>query len=131
MQQQHVEEGKVNFKVDSGIKSETEIKRKKSPEKSLTFPSMIKKVIEIKDEPLPERFTKTIHLKKYPWEKKVVNSESSEEEVLRKGSPLRSKITKSKTVNLVIKYSKTFNNKKMKERYQQNSMRSKVAIPTW
>ena len=41
--------------------------RKQCPEKSKTFPSKIKKVIEIKlDEPLPERVTKTIHIKGDP-----------------------------------------------------------------
>ena len=44
-----MEEGKVDFKFDSEIKSETEKDRKMSPEKSQTFSSRIKKVIEIKD----------------------------------------------------------------------------------
>ena len=37
IQQQHVEEGKVDFKVDSEIKSGTERNRQKSPEKSQAF----------------------------------------------------------------------------------------------
>ena len=84
-----MEEGKVDFKFDSEIKSETEKERKMSPEKSQTFSSRIKKVIEIKDlSLLPERITKTIHLKEYIWEKTVINSENSKEEALRKSYPL-------------------------------------------
>ena len=60
-----------------------------SPEKSQTFSSRIKKVIEIKDlSLLSERITKTIHLKEYIWEKTVINSENSKEEALRKSYPL-------------------------------------------
>ena len=84
-----MEEGKVDFKFDSEIKSETEKDRKMSPEKSQTFSSRIKKVIEIKDlSLLSERITKTIHLKEYIWEKTVINSENSKEEALRKSYPL-------------------------------------------
>ena len=43
-----MEEEKLDFKVYSGIKSETEIERKK-------IPSRIKKITEIKDEPLSNR----------------------------------------------------------------------------
>ena len=109
IQQQHVEEGKVDFKADSKINSETERKRQNFPEKNQTFLSRINKVIEIKDEPLPKGVTKTIHLKEDPLEKKFINSENSKEEAIRKGYPLRSKKTESKTVNLVTKAFNTFN----------------------
>ena len=80
-----MEEGKVDFKFDSEIKSETEKDRKMSPEKSQTFSSRIKKVIEIKDlSLLSERITKIIHLKEYIRKKRVINSENSKEEALRK-----------------------------------------------
>ena len=80
-----MEEGKVDFKFDSEIKSETEKDRKMSPEKSQTFSSRIKKVIEIKDlSLLSERIAKIIHLKEYIREKRVINSENSKEEALRK-----------------------------------------------
>ena len=89
IQQPHMEEGKVDFKFDSEIKSETEKERKMSPEKSQTFSSRIKKVIEIKDlSLLSERITKIIHLKEYIREKRVINSENSKEEALRKSYPL-------------------------------------------
>ena len=84
-----MEEGKVDFKFDSEIKSETEKDRKMSPEKSQTFSSRIKKVIEIKDlSLLSERIAKIIHLKEYIREKRVINSENSKEEALRKSYPL-------------------------------------------
>ena len=61
--QQHVEKGKVDFKVKSEIKLDIERHRKKYLEKNKTFPLRVKKVIETKDEPLAERVTKIIHLK--------------------------------------------------------------------
>ena len=61
--------GKLDFKFDSEIKSETERDKKKSSDRSQTFPSRLKKVIRIKDEPLPERVTKTKNLKEDVWEK--------------------------------------------------------------
>lgn len=51
MRQQHVENGKVDFKVDFEIKIETERERKDK--------KRIQKVIKIKDQPLPDdRVTK-------------------------------------------------------------------------
>ena len=61
--------GKLDFKFDSETKSETERDKKKSSERSQTFPSRLKKVIRIKDEPLPERVTKTKNLKEDVWGK--------------------------------------------------------------
>ena len=63
--------GKLDFKFDSEIKSETERDKKKSSDRSQTFPSRLKKVIRIKDEPLPERVTKTKNLKEDVWEKNL------------------------------------------------------------
>ena len=63
--------------------------------------------------------------------KKFINSETIQEEVLRKINSLRSRKTESKTVNLVIKLSNTFNNTTVDERYQQNNMRSKIPITIW
>ena len=63
--------------------------------------------------------------------KKFINSETIQEEVLRKINSFRSRKTESKTVNLVIKLSSTFNNTTVDERYQQNNMRSKIPITIW
>ena len=68
IQQQNVEERKVDFEVDSAVKNETERERQKSPEKSQAFSLRINKVIKIKDEPLSGKVTKTIHLKEDLWE---------------------------------------------------------------
>ena len=78
--------------------------------------------MDIKDEPLPERVTKTIHLKEDPLEKKVINLEISKEEAIRKSYPFRSRKTESKTVNVKTKACNTFNNRTVNERYQQNNM---------
>ena len=63
--------------------------------------------------------------------KKFINSETIQEEVLRKRYRLRSRKTESKTVTLVIKPSNTFNNTTVDKRYQQNNMRSKIPITIW
>ena len=111
MQQQYVEEGKVDFKIDSEINSDTEKEKKKYPETGKIFLSRIKKVIKIEYESLPEKVTRTIYLKESLWEKKFINSESSKEEALRKNNPVWSKKTESKRVNLVNEKQKKQNQK--------------------
>ena len=111
MQQQYVEEGKVDFKIDSEINSDTEKEKKKYPETGKIFLSRIKKVIKIEYESLPEKVTRTIYLKESLWEKKFINSESSKEEALRKNNPVWSNKTESKRVNLVNEKQKKQNQK--------------------
>ena len=113
-----MEKVKVHFQIESEIKSDIERNRKNYPEKTKTFSSMVKEVIKIKDEPLSNGVTKTIHRKEDTREKKVINSESSKEETLRKSYPLRSRKTESRTVNLATKTSNTFNNTTVYERYK-------------
>ena len=67
-----MEEGKVGFKIDCEIKSETERERNKYPEKSKTFPSTIKKVIKMKYRRLLEKVTMGIHGKRKSKTQKVV-----------------------------------------------------------